>query len=79
MGTNRGYSVKEVVETYEKFNCDNLNYSYENRRNGDATIALPNCCKIGKELGWIPKIGLERMCKDSYNFIKKIPKGLFKD
>ena len=71
MGTNKGYSVKEVVETYEKSNNIKLNYKYGNRRNGDATIALPDCSKIRKELGWSPKIGLEQMCKDSFNYIKK--------
>ena len=71
MGSNKGYSVKEVVETYEKANGIKLNYRYGNRRKGDATIALPDCSKIIKELGWIPKIGLEQMCKDSYNFTMK--------
>ena len=79
MGTNKGYSVKEIVETYEKVNGVKLNYRYGNRREGDATIALPDCNKIYKDLGWIPKIGLEQMCKDSYNFIQKHPKGLFQD
>ena len=77
MGTNKGYSVKEIVETYEKANGIKLNYRYGARRKGDATIALPDCTKIYNELGWIPKIGLEQMCKDSFNFIQKHPKGLF--
>ena len=71
MGTNKGYSVKEVVETYEKVNGIKLNYKYGKRRKGDATIALPDCSKIQKDLGWIPKLGLEQMCKDSFNYIKK--------
>ena len=77
MGTNKGYSVKEIVETYEKANGIKLNYRYGKRRKGDATIALPDCSKIYKDLGWIPKIELEQMCRDSYNFIKKNPKGLY--
>ena len=76
MGTNKGYSVKEIVETYEKANGLKLNYRYGNRRKGDATIALPDCSKIYKDLGWIPKIELDQMCRDSYNFIQKHPKGL---
>ena len=71
MGTNKGYSVKEVIEIYEKANNIKLNYKYGDRRKGDATIALPNCSKIQKELGWTPKIELEQMCKDSFNYIKK--------
>ena len=58
MGTNKGYSVKEVVEQYEKSNNIKLNYKYGNRRNGDATIALPDYTKIMKELEWAQKIGL---------------------
>ena len=77
MGTNIGYSVKEVVETYEKANGIKLNYSYGERRPGDATIALPDCSKIQNELGWKPTIGLEQMCKDSYNFVMKHPNGLY--
>ena len=79
MGTNKGYSVKEIVEAYEKSNGVKLNYRYGSRRKGDATIALPDCTKISKDLGWTPKIGLEQMCKDSYNFIMKHPKGLYND
>ena len=79
MGTNKGYSVKEIVETYEKANGIKLNYKYGSRRKGDATIALPDCSKIYKDLGWIPKIELEQMCKDSYNFIKKHPKGIYEE
>ena len=77
MGTNIGYSVKEVVEMYEKANGIKLNYTYGERRPGDSTIALPDCTKIQKELGWKPLIGLEQMCKDSYNFVMKHPNGLY--
>lgn len=79
MGTNKGYSVKEVIEMYEKANGIKLNYTYSGRRDGDATIALPDCSKIQKELGWSPKIGLEQMCKDSYNFVKMHPNGLYNE
>ena len=79
MGTNKGYSVKEVLEAYEKANEIKLNYTYGDRRIGDATIALPDCSKIQKELGWTPKIGLEQMCKDSFNFVKMHPYGLYNE
>ena len=77
MGTNKGYSVKEVIETYEKANGIKLNYSYGEKRDGDAAIEIPECSKIKNELGWIPQIGLEQMCKDSYNFVKMHPNGLY--
>ena len=78
MGTNKGYSVKEIIETYEKVNGIKLNYTYGEKRDGDTAISIPECSKIKNELGWIPKIGLEQMCKDSYNFVKLNPNGLYK-
>ena len=41
MGTNKDYSVKGVLETYEKANEIKLNYTYCKRRDEDATIVLP--------------------------------------
>ena len=77
MGTNKGYSVKKVIETNKKVNRIKLNYTYDDKREGDAAIAIPECLKIKNELGWIPKIGLEQMCKDSYNFVIMHPNGLY--
>ena len=65
MGTNKGYYVKKVIEIYKKVNRIKLNYTYGEKREGDAAIAIPECSKIKNELGWIPKIGLGQMCKDS--------------
>jgi len=61
MGTNKGYSVKELIEMYEKANGVKINYTYSEKRDGDAAIAIPDCSKITKSLGWIPKIGLEQI------------------
>ena len=40
MGTNKGFSVKEVIEMYE--NGMKLNYTYGERRSGDTTIPFPS-------------------------------------
>ena len=53
-------------------------------------ITIPECSKIKNELAliifysyiltkWIPKIGLDQMCKDSYNFVKMHLNGLFSE
>ena len=39
MGTNKGFCVKEVIEIR---NWIKLNYSYGERRSGDATIPFPS-------------------------------------
>ena len=76
MGTNNGYSVKEVFDTYQRVNNIKFDYDFVGRRPGDAAKALPNCEKIAKELGWKPTTSLDVMCKDSYNFVQKYPNGI---
>ena len=38
IGTNKGYSVKEVIGMYEKTNGIELNYIYGEKRDGDAVV-----------------------------------------
>lgn len=76
MGTNNGYSVKEVFDTYQQVNGIKFNFEYTARRPGDAAKAVPNSDKIKKELGWTPTTTLAEMCKDSYNFVKRNPNGI---
>lgn len=76
LGTNHGYSVKEVFETYQKVNNIELKFEYSARRAGDAAVGCPKCEKIERELGWRPKATLEDICRDAYNFIKKNPEGI---
>ena len=76
MGTNEGYSVKEVFDTYMEANGITIDFEYGDRRPGDAAKALPNCDKIAKELGWKPTTTLKEMCRDSYNFVKRYPNGI---
>jgi UDP-glucose 4-epimerase len=76
MGTNSGYSVLEVVNTYMEATGAKINFEFTSRRPGDATKSCPNSNKIINELGWKPTTTLKDMCKDSYNFISKNPDGI---
>lgn len=71
LGTGKGYSVLELVKTFERVNNIKLNYKFVGRRAGDAASCYADCTKAEKELNWKAEKGLEDMCKDSYNFIKK--------
>ena len=76
VGTNKGYSVKEVLETYSQVAGVKFNIEIGPRRRGDAVKSVPNCDKIKRELGWAPKATLKEMCEDDLNFYKKNPNGL---
>lgn len=69
LGTGRGYSVLEVIKTFEKVNNVKVEYRIVDRRKGDIAECYADSSKAKKELGWEAIYGLEDMCKDAYNFI----------
>ena len=71
MGTGRGYSVLELVKTFEKVNNVKVNYKIGDRRPGDIASCFADVNKAKKEMNWVATKGLEEMCKDSWNFILK--------
>ena len=73
MGTDNGYSVLEVVNTYVESTGAKINFEFAARRNGDAEKAIPDSSKIKRDLNWAPKTTLTQMSVDSYNFIKNNP------
>ena len=70
LGTGKGYSVLELVNTFSKVNNIKVNYKIVGRRDGDIAECYADVEKAKKELNWEAKIGIEDMCKDSYNYVK---------
>lgn len=68
MGTEKGYSVKEVIEAYMNSNKIKFDYNYIGRRPGDVESIRSDCSKIKKAMGWSCKRSLDDMCKDSYRW-----------
>jgi len=71
LGTGTGYSVLELLNTFEKVNNLKLNYVFADRRPGDLPIMYADPSKAKRELGWSAKLGLEDMCRSAWNFAKK--------
>ena len=72
LGTGHGYSVLDVVKAFEKANNLKVPYVIKPRRPGDIATCYCNPAKAKAELGWEAKYGIEDMCRDSWNFQKKI-------
>ena len=70
LGRGCGYSVLEVVKSFEKVNNIKLNYKIVGRRAGDLAEFFADPTKAKKELGWEAKRGIEEMCRDAWNFAK---------
>ena len=70
IGTGKGTSVLEIVETFKQENNINLPYKFKPRREGDNPVTYCICDKANKLLEWYAKYDIKDICKDTYNFAK---------
>ncbi len=75
LGTGKGYSVLDVINTFEKVNDIDIPYEITSRRPGDIAECYADPSLAKRELSWEAKFGLEDMCRDSWNWQKNNPKG----
>ena len=75
IGTGVGYSVLEIVKAYEKATGLTVNYKIVDRRPGDIATCYADPEKAYRELGWRAENGIEEMCVDLANWMKKNPNG----
>lgn len=75
LGTGNGYSVLELVKTFEEVNSIRIPYEVVGRRPGDIAVCYANAEKAEKLLGWKAEKGLEEMCKDSWRWQSNNPNG----
>jgi len=59
LGTGKGNSVLEVIQTFEKVTGKKLNYKFVDRREGDITAAYADTTIANKELGWKAELTLD--------------------
>lgn len=69
LGTGKGYSVLDLVKTFERVNNVKINYRITGRRPGDIAACYADPEYAFKKLGWKAERGIEEMCEDSYNYI----------
>lgn len=71
LGTGIGYSVFDVVHTFEKVTGIIIKYEIVGRRKGDIAISYADPSKAYKELNFKATKTLEDMCKDQWNWEQK--------
>lgn len=72
LGTGNGYTVLEVIKTFEKVTGQQLNYSIGPRRAGDVIAIYANRDKATNELGWNPQFTLEDMMHTAWQWELKL-------
>ena len=66
IGTGKGCSVKELIETFKRINKVTLPYVYAQKRKGDIPAGFV-ISKAKKELDWVLQ-KRSKICRDAYNF-----------
>ena len=75
LGTGKGYSVLDIVRAFEKANGVKIPYTIAPRRLGDIAACYADPSKAWEQLGWRAELGIEEMCRDSWNWQKNNPNG----
>ena len=75
LGTGIGYSVLDIVKTFERVNQIEIPYEITERRAGDIAECYADASKAAKILGWKAEKNLEDMCRDTYRWQKQNPNG----
>lgn len=71
LGTGIGYSVLDIVNSYEKVNNVKVPYKIVKRRDGDIAECYADSSKAYELLNWKAEKNLDDMVKSSYEFILK--------
>ncbi|MEG0268882.1 MAG: UDP-glucose 4-epimerase GalE [Clostridia bacterium] len=75
LGTGIGYSVLDLVKTFEKVNQIKIPYAITERRAGDVARCFANAAKAKELLHWQAEKTLEDMCRDSWRWQTNNPNG----
>ncbi len=68
LGTGNGFSVLEVINSFEKVSGEKLNYKIVGRRPGDTEIVFADTKFANDELGWKAKKTLDEMMSSAWEW-----------
>ncbi|NIO49152.1 MAG: UDP-glucose 4-epimerase GalE [Candidatus Aminicenantes bacterium] len=72
LGTNKGYSVLEIINKTEEITGEKVNYTESPRREGDVPVLLASREKAEKILGWkLYHSNIETIIETAWNWHKK--------
>lgn len=68
LGTGKGYSVLEVIKSFERSTGEKLNYKIVGRRPGDVEQVYADTEFANKELGWKAEKGIDDMTSSAWSW-----------
>jgi UDP-glucose 4-epimerase len=75
LGTGTGYSVLDMVKSFERVNGVPVPHKIAPRRPGDLATCYADPAKSRDLLGWVAEKNLDDMCRDTWNWQKNNPNG----
>jgi UDP-glucose 4-epimerase len=72
IGTGKGSTVLEVINSFEKISNTTLNYSFAPRRSGDVVEAYADNRKVSSDLGWKAESSLDDAMLSAWNWENKL-------
>ena len=72
LGTGQPYSVLEMISSYERASRQMIAYEIVARRPGDIAVCYADTTKADKLLRWQARHSLQKMCQDSWNFVRML-------
>jgi UDP-glucose 4-epimerase len=78
LGNGIGYSVLDVIQTFERVTGTKIPIKITPRRLGDVCSSVANADKAARVLGWSPQLTLEQMCEDAWRWQSQNPEGFGK-
>lgn len=72
LGTGAGYSILNLLQTFEAVTGEKVPYEITERRDGDIVVSIADVQKAGKLLGWKAQYHLEDMCVDSWRWYQSM-------
>jgi UDP-glucose 4-epimerase len=75
LGTGQGYSVLDVVKSFEKASGKPVPYELVARRPGDVGACYADPAAAATVIGWRAQYGIERMCADHWRWQSQNPRG----
>jgi UDP-glucose 4-epimerase len=75
LGTGRGVSVQDMVDTFARVNGVPIPHQVVPRRPGDVAVTLADPRQAKAQLNWEAKHNLARMCADAWRWQSMNPQG----
>lgn len=80
LGSNQGFSVKEIIETAREVTGHPIPAKISERRPGDPSTLIAASDKAKKVLGWKPsRTDIQQIIKDAWNWHQNNPSGYKKE